>query len=213
LEQKKGDHQTVVITNVAHATSVLKTVYAFLASKKEQVTKIVLETVMQMETSNLILAEEAQEDRSRYVDFIVSDMLNACRAFTGKTTQFRFHPIMMNLATNIAQGLKFSALRNQAPWFFPTVRAIQRNRQKVSTHEGTDPKLYVRVPEMSGFTNTVERQVQWMFDEVKLTSGVMWNAKNDDMRGLCCNRSEAVRKGTGNVRLHKHCRKASAVDV
>jgi len=39
---------------------------------------------------------------------------------------------------------------------------------------------------MSGFTNTVERQVQWMFDEVKLTSGVMWNAKNDDMRGLCC---------------------------
>ena len=40
---------------------------------------------------------------------------------------------------------------------------------------------------MSGFTNTVERQVQWMFDEVKLTSGVMWNAINDDMvRGLCC---------------------------
>ena len=120
LERKKGD-QTVVITNVEHATSVLKTVYAFLASRKEQVTKIVLETVMQMETSSVIMAEEEKGDRSRYVDFIVSDILNACKAFTGKRTQLRFHPIMMNLATNIAQGLKFSALRDKAPWFFPTV--------------------------------------------------------------------------------------------
>jgi hypothetical protein len=185
LERKKGD-PTVVVSNVEQATSILKTVYAFLSSKKEKVTKIILETVIQMETSERILADEHEDERSQYVDFIVSDILNACRAFSGNTKQFRFHPIMMNLATNIAQGLKFPALREKAPWFFPTVRCIQRNRKKVSTHEGTDPKLYVRVQEMSGFTNIVERQVQWMFDEVKLTSGVMWNAKNDDMRGLCC---------------------------
>jgi hypothetical protein len=39
---------------------------------------------------------------------------------------------------------------------------------------------------MIGFQTNADKIVHWMFDEVKLKSGVMWNARNDDFCGLCC---------------------------
>ena len=32
----------------------------------------------------------------------------------------------------------------------------------------------------------LEKEIDWIFDEVKSTSGLMWNAQNDNFRGLCC---------------------------
>ena len=93
---------------------------------------------------------------------------------------------MINLATNICTGMKLEDFKDFCPMFFPTIRTVQRGRAKVATREGSDPKVYARVPEMLGFSTEEDMFVHWIFDEVKLTSGLVWNARNDDFRGLCC---------------------------
>ena len=112
--------------------------------------------------------------------------------FHGNPNQIRFHPIMINLATNICAGMKLEDFKDFCPMFFPTIRTVQRGRAKVATREGSDPKVYARVPEMLGFSTEEDMFVHWIFDEVKLTSGLVWNARNDDFRGLCCGKTGSV---------------------
>ena len=181
----------ITINNVSDAVDMVKKAYQYIASSKLEASKMIIDAVIDMETSNRIPIEQ-QEDRQRYASFIVSDIVNACKSFTGAKNKIRFHPIMANLAMNLYMGMKYDDIVDASPFIFPSVRTIQRNRAKVATHEGTDPKVYARVSEMSGFKTDADMHVHWMFDEVKLTSGVMWNATNDDFRGLCCGTKGSV---------------------
>ena len=182
--QQKGDK--VTIHKVSDALLLVKKAYQYIVDKKEDAMKMIIDAVMDMETSGRI-PKERQADRERYAEFIVSDITNSCQSFTGNNTQVRFHPIMANLARmNLYMGMKYEDIIDASPFVFPTVRTIQRHRATIATHEGTDPKVYARVIEMAGFSNDTEKLIHWLFDEVKLTSGVMWNAKNDEFRGLCC---------------------------
>ena len=65
----------------------------------------------------------------------------------------KFHPIMANFAMNLYIGMNYEDIRDVCPFVFPTVRSLQRERVKVSTHEGTNPTVYARVFEMDGFKN------------------------------------------------------------
>ena len=189
--------KTVKIDNVTDAVSFIQSAYQFLLSKKVEATKVILNTVIEMETANQMIEMETanriprdqEEDRDSYVDFMASEIINSCKCFTGNTSQIRFHPIMINLAMNLYTGMKYKEMVDVSPFVFPTVQTIQRHQAKVATHEGTDPKVYARVSKMAGFKTEVDMLIHWMFDKVKLTSGVMWNATNDDFRGLCCGTS------------------------
>ena len=184
-EQLQRKSKIVTLRNVCEASSLIKTVHEFLVSKKVDAIKVLLDAVIDMETSTRIKGEDEQQ-RREYVDFIASDILNTCKSFDGKTSQIRFHPVMINLAMNLYMGMRYEDTVDTSAFVFPTVKTLQRHRARVATHEGTDPKVYARVSEMEGFKREQEMLVHWMFDEVKLTSGVMWNATNDDLRGLCC---------------------------
>jgi hypothetical protein len=184
-EHLEGRSPTVTLKNVPEACDVLKEVFSFISSKREDATQVILNAIIDFEVGDGLL-KDLKEDRKRYADFIVSDIHNACKKFTGATNEIRFHPIMANLAANLYIGMKYEDMKDISPFIFPTVRSVQRNRSKVETKEGGDPKIYARVSEMKGFSTEMERRVDWLFDEVKLTSGLMWNAKNDNFRGLCC---------------------------
>jgi hypothetical protein len=99
---------------------------------------------------------------------------------------------MANLAMNLYMGMKYEDIVDASPFVFPTTRTIQRHRSKVSTHEGTNPKVYARVTEMAGFTTDADKQIHWLFDKVKLMNGVMWCARNDEFWGFCCGTKGSV---------------------
>jgi hypothetical protein len=169
----------VTINSVSDGMAMVKKVYKYISKRKLEASKMIVDAIIDMETLDRIPIER-QKDRDRYAEFIVSDIMNACKTFTGNSTQIRFHPIMANLAMLLYMGMKYEDIVDASPFVFPTVRTtIQRNRAKIATQEGTDPKVYARVSEMSGFKTKSDMLVHWMFDEVKLTSGVMWNARND----------------------------------
>jgi len=184
-DQLQRKSKLVTIENVTEASSLIATVYTFLKTKKVDATKVLLDAVIDMETSKRIGVED-QKRRTEYVEFIASEISNTCKCFNGKTSQIRFHPVMLNLAMNLYMGMKYEDGVDHSPFVFPTVKTLQRHRALVATHEGRDPKVYARVPEMEGFRSETDMLIHWLFDEVKLTSGVMWNATNDDLRGFCC---------------------------
>ena len=184
-EQLERKSTLMTLENVTDASSMIMNVYEFLKSKKLEATKVILDAVIDMQTSKRIPVED-EKRRSEYVDFIASEISNTCKLFTGKNSQIRFHPVMINLAMNLYMGMNYEDGTDNAPFVFPTVKTLQRHRALVATHEGTDPKVYARVSEMEGFSSETDLLIHWMFDEVNLTSGVMWNATNDDLRGLCC---------------------------
>ena len=198
LQERLQQTPSVTINSVTDAVNAVKKAYSYIASKKEEAMKLIIDAVIDMETSNRI-PKERQDDRDRYAEFIVSDIVNACKTFTGNNKQIRFHPIMANLAMNLYMGMKYDDIVDIAPFVFPTVRTIQRHREKIATHEGTDPKVYARVPEMSGFTTVADKLVHWLFDEVKLTSGVAWNSRNDEFRGLCCGTKGSLQELKDNL--------------
>ena len=185
LKEQLKKCRMVPIKNVTDAVSAVKDAYTFLSSNKSKASKIIVDAIMDMEIGNRIPAWK-QAERGRYADFIVSDIVNACHMFRGEKHKIRIHPIMANFAMNLYMGMRYEDAVDMGPLMFPTVRTIRRNRAKVATHDGTDPKVYARVSEMEGFKTSGDILIHWMFDEVKLTSGLMWNAKNDDLRGLCC---------------------------
>jgi hypothetical protein len=39
---------------------------------------------------------------------------------------------------------------------------------------------------MAGYTTDADKQIHWLFDEVKLMNGVIWCARNNKFRGFCC---------------------------
>jgi len=176
-EQLEKKSKLITLENVSDASAMIMKVFQFLKSKKLEATKVILDAVINMETSNRIPVED-ENRRTEYVDFIASEILNTCKLFTGKNSQIRFHPVMINLAMNLYMGMNYEDGTDNAPFVFPTVKTLQRHRALVATHEGTDPKVYVRVNEMEGFTSETDMLIHWIFDEVKLTSGTLTAMKS-----------------------------------
>jgi len=185
LKQRIKKCQLKDIQSISDAVIAVKRAYKFLSEHKAKATNVIVEAIIDMETSKKILPWK-QRDRKRYADVIVSDIANACHTFNGEKHKIRIHPIMANFAMNLYNGMKYDDATDLSPFMFPTVRSIRRKRAMIATHEGTDPKVYARVRIMDAFKQPGDKLIHWVFDEVKLTSGLMWNAKNDDLRGLCC---------------------------
>ena len=76
----------VTINKLTDAVSLIRLVYEFLSKQKMEATKIIVDAVIDMESSNRIPPEQ-EEERRQYIDFIVSDMINACKSFTGTRTR------------------------------------------------------------------------------------------------------------------------------
>jgi hypothetical protein len=98
----------VIIKNELDAVILVKKAYGYIAKKKLGASKMILEAVIDLETSNRIPPEQ-QEDRDQYVLFILSDIQNACTSFTGNKNQMKFHPLMANFAMNLYMGMKFES--------------------------------------------------------------------------------------------------------
>jgi hypothetical protein len=140
------------IQSISDAVVAVKTAYTFLSKHKEDATKLIVESILEMESSHRIQPFK-QKARKRYADVIVSDITNACHMFNGEKHKIRIHPIMANFAMNLYNGMKYEDATELSPFMFPTVRTIQRKRSIIGTHEGTDPKVYARVSIMDGFKN------------------------------------------------------------
>ena len=70
LREQLRKTPSVTIVNVTDALKMVKKAYAYIASKKEEATKMILDAVIEMETANQIPTDR-QEDRDRYAEFIV----------------------------------------------------------------------------------------------------------------------------------------------
>ena len=127
----------VTINSVSDAVAMVKKAYEYISKRKLEASRMIVDAIIDMETSDRIPMEQ-QKDRDRYAEFIVSDIMNACKSFTGNSTQIRFHPIMANLAMLLYMGMKYEDIVDASPFVFPTVRTIQRSRAKIATQEGTD---------------------------------------------------------------------------
>jgi hypothetical protein len=184
LEKKSP---AIEFKNEGEAIKVVQDVFQYLSSLKNvDAMRTLLCTAMEQLHNKDRISIETQVEREEYADFIASDIKNACNRFAGKSNLIRFHPIMANLAMNLYMKMSYKDLIGVAPFCFPTERTVQRDRADVATHQGSDPKVYAKITEMKGFRTEKQQAVHWLYDKIKLKSGISWNSKNDDFRGLCC---------------------------
>jgi hypothetical protein len=104
--------------NASDAVILVKKAYEYFAKKKLDAWKMILEAVIDLETSNRIPPEQ-QEDRDQYVSFILSDIQNACKSFTGNKNQMKFHPLMANFAMNLYMGMKYEDIVDAQSLYIP----------------------------------------------------------------------------------------------
>jgi hypothetical protein len=135
---------SITLKTVPEACDVLKKGFTCISSNRKDAVQLILNAIIDFEVGDGLMEDLQEDHRQRYAEFIVSDIRNACKKFVGATNEIRFHPIMANLATNLYIGMKFEDFADIAPFVFPTVRSVQRNRSKVACKEGSDPKVYAR---------------------------------------------------------------------
>ena len=161
---------------------------------RKKIMAAVLKSVVQEKSggNNLEYSPEEEEAASELVDCILQEAENYACKLTGKVTQLRYHPVIMNIATNmyLSSPSAYVDLQKNTVYAMPTESTMKKHKHKQKAKDGK----YVRIILLHAFTHQQRAKEpdrtttgHLSCDEMKLRPGIWYNTKTHEIMGFSDN--------------------------
>jgi len=129
--------------------------------------------------------EFKDDDVNDIVDFIVEQISNTAKKLTGKDKQYRYSPVVMQMAYAMWSRSSggYREMKAITPQCLPSDRQLRKIKQRNKVKDGEDIKVYQMRAAAKG-TDFRAEYGYLMTDEMKLKHGVLWNTMTGEAVGI-----------------------------
>jgi hypothetical protein len=126
---------------------------------------------------------------NEFVDVVLTEIDNYTKKLNGNTTQLRFHPLIMRVATNLymSSPSAYMDLQKSTIFALPSESTMKKKKSEGSVKDGKNVTIYM----LHSFAHK-EKATKWdrtyighlECDEFKLKAGLWWKTKSHELVGF-----------------------------